>query len=241
MKKLILLGTLAIAVAACNKKEEQSKVEFANNNDKLSYSIGIDAGREIFNTIQSQNMDTVINRELMVRGLEDAIMGRETAIHPDSAKTIIRDYFMKAQESRMADELKKYEANKSEGETFLAENKSKAGITTTASGLQYEVIKEGKGKKPMLNDSALVHYTGTFLNGEKFDSSVDRGEPFSFSVNYGSVIEGWVEAVQLMTEGSKYRFWVPYELGYGDRFLPGIPPYSLLVFEIELIKVIPTK
>lgn len=242
MKNIILLLTSALLIVACgggkeNEGENKSKAIIKTNEDKVSYAIGVDAGTEIYNTIKSQGLDSVLSKELLLQGLEDAIMGKQTAIHRDSVKPIIRSYFMKAQQAQMEEELKKYEANKAEGEKFLAENKSKAGVTTTQTGLQYEVIKAGNGPKPMLNDSVTVHYKGTFLNGETFDSSIERKEPFTFAVSYSSVIEGWVEAVQLMPKGSKYKFYVPYELGYGDRFLPGIPPYSMLIFEIELIDI----
>lgn len=240
MKNIIVLLTGAILIVSCgggkeNDGENKSKAVIKTNEDKVSYAIGVDAGTEIYNTIKTQGLDTVISKELLLQGLEDAIMGKETAIHRDSVKPIIRSYFMKAQQAAMQDELKKYEANKAEGENFLATNSKKSGVTTTESGLQYEVIKAGNGQKPMLNDSVTVHYKGTFLNGETFDSSIERKEPFKFAVSYSSVIEGWVEAVQLMPKGAKYKFYVPYALGYGDRFLPGIPPYSMLIFEIELI------
>jgi len=242
MKKIILLFTSALVIVSCGGEKEnedgnKGKAEIKTNEDKVSYAIGVDAGTEIYNTIKAQGLDSVLSKELLLQGLEDAIMGNKTAIHRDSVKPIIRAYFMKAQQEQMEEELKKYEANKAEGEKFLAENKSKSGVTTTESGLQYEVIKAGNGPKPMLNDSVTVHYKGTFLNGETFDSSIERKEPFKFAVSYSAVIEGWVEAVQLMPKGSKYKFYVPYQLGYGDRFLPGIPPYSMLIFEIELLAI----
>lgn len=236
-----LIATFFISCSGDSSEQEngskKGKADIKTNDDKVSYAIGVDAGTEIYKTIQAQGLDKVISKELLLMGLEDAIMGKETAIPRDSVKPIIRSYFMKAQEEQMAEELKKYEANKIEGEKFLAENAKKPGVTTTPSGLQYVVIKEGSGSKPALNDSVTVHYTGTFLNGEVFDSSVERKEPFKFAVSYSSVIEGWVEAVQLMSKGAKYKFYVPYQLGYGDRFLPGIKPYSMLIFEIELLGI----
>jgi FKBP-type peptidyl-prolyl cis-trans isomerase len=117
----------------------------------------------------------------------------------------------------------------------LAKNKAKEGVKTTASGLQYEVLKPGKGRKPTLKDKVTVHYTGTLISGQKFDSSHDRGQPAEFPVN--GIIKGWQEALQLMPEGSVYRLYIPPELGYGPQAQPGIPPNSALLFDVELIKV----
>jgi FKBP-type peptidyl-prolyl cis-trans isomerase FklB len=117
----------------------------------------------------------------------------------------------------------------------LTKNKSKPGVKSTASGLQYEILKEGKGKKPTLKDKVTVHYTGTLVNGQKFDSSHDRGQPAEFPVN--GIIKGWQEALQMMPEGSVYRLYIPPDLGYGAQAQPGIPPFSVLVFDVELLKV----
>lgn len=239
MKNYLIIAAMALLTASCGSDEtKKAPVTFADDNDKLSYSIGLDAGREIFSAMKMQGMDQSLNRELLVRGLEDAILENSPALSFDSAKMIIRNYFMGQQEARMQDELKKYESNKEEGAKFLAENKARAGVKTTETGLQYEVIKMGNGAKPVLGDSAVVHYTGTFINGEKFDSSVDRGEEFTFLVNFGQVIDGWVEAVQLMPIGSKFKVYLPHDLAYGESMRPGMPPYSTLIFEIEMIRII---
>ncbi|MBQ0033989.1 MAG: FKBP-type peptidyl-prolyl cis-trans isomerase [Bacteroidales bacterium] len=129
----------------------------------------------------------------------------------------------------------KYGDVKAEGERFLAENKLKEGVVTTESGLQYEVIKEGKGAKPVATDRVKVHYHGTLIDGTVFDSSVERGEPIVFGLN--QVIAGWTEGVQLMSVGSKYRFFIPQELAYGSRQAGQIPPYSTLIFEVELLGI----
>lgn len=240
MKSILYGSAIAVLFAACGGGEtSKEEVVFADDNDKLSYSIGLDAGREIYGAMKMQGMDTSLNRELLIRGLEDAIMENSPAISYDSAKQFIRNYFMGQQEARMSEELKKYEGNKAEGEKFLAENGARSGVKTTETGLQYEVIKMGTGPKPKLGDSAVVHYTGTFINGEKFDSSVDRGEVFTFLVTFGQVIDGWVEAVQMMPTGSKFKVYLPHALAYGESMRPGMPPYSTLIFEIEMIKVIP--
>ena len=129
----------------------------------------------------------------------------------------------------------KYGDTKTQGEQFLAENALKEGVQVTESGLQYEVIKMGKGKKPAATDKVKVHYHGTLIDGTVFDSSVDRGEPITFGLN--QVIAGWTEGVQLMPIGSKFRFYIPQELGYGAQQAGSIPPYSTLIFEVELLGI----
>mgnify|MGYP003556492171 FL=1 len=129
----------------------------------------------------------------------------------------------------------KYGSVKEDGEKFLADNALKEGVTTTESGLQYEVLKMGKGKKPAATDRVKVHYHGTLIDGTVFDSSVDRGEPIVFGLN--QVIKGWTEGVQLMPVGSKFRFYIPQELGYGAQNAGSIPPYSTLIFEVELLGI----
>jgi FKBP-type peptidyl-prolyl cis-trans isomerase FklB len=129
----------------------------------------------------------------------------------------------------------KYGTIKEEGEAFLLENATKEGVITTESGLQYEVIKMGKGKKPAATDRVKVHYHGTLIDGTVFDSSVERGEPITFGLN--QVIAGWTEGVQLMPIGSKFRFYIPQELGYGAQNAGAIPPYSTLIFEVELLDI----
>ncbi len=243
MKKTLFfyLAAMLLIVTGCNSGDKSGAssepVSLKTNEDKLSYSIGLDAGNEIMNTIRGQGMDSLISKELLVRGLQDAILGQPTALRPDSAKLIIRDYFMRKQN----ESLRQFEPNRQEGERFLQENKQRPEVTTTQSGLQYEVIQQGRGTAPVLGDSAAVHYRGSLLDGTEFDSSHKRGQPLWFVVNYGRMIEGWVEAVQLMTPGSKYKFYIPQELGYGDAILPEIKPYSVLVFEMELIEVKPAK
>jgi FKBP-type peptidyl-prolyl cis-trans isomerase FkpA/FKBP-type peptidyl-prolyl cis-trans isomerase FklB len=147
---------------------------------------------------------------------------------PEAANAYIQDWFPKAQ-------AKEAEKTKEEGQKFLDDNKTKSGIITTESGLQYQVITEGTGEKPTAVDTVEVHYTGWLLDGTQFDSSVDRGKPFTTALN--SVIPGWTEGVQIMPKGSKYIFWIPSELAYGERGNYNIKPNSVLKFEIELLDV----
>lgn len=161
--------------------------------------------------------------------VKDVFEGNTPAIEPAEAQKLIQDY--------LADLQKKVEAQaRAEGEKFLEENKKNENVQTTASGLQYVVEKEGNGIKPTAEDEVTVHYTGRLLSGQVFDSSVNRGEPATFPLN--RVIPGWTEGVQLMSEGSKYTFFIPSDLAYGPQGIPNvIPPHSTLIFDVELIKV----
>lgn len=162
-------------------------------------------------------------------GVMNAFDGTEPAIPVEEAQKLINDYLQELQD-------KAEKSARAEGEQFLAENGKKENVKTTASGLQYVVEKEGTGAQPTAEDEVTVHYTGKLLNGQVFDSSVNRGEPATFPLN--RVIPGWTEGVQLMKEGAKYTFFIPSDLAYGPQGVPGaIPPHSTLIFDVELIKV----
>jgi len=173
-----------------------------------------------------------------VKGMEAALSGAEPAISQEEAMQVQQAFQQKMQAKREADMQAAATKNKADGEAFLAANKSKDGVKTTESGLQYVVVTEGTGAKPAVTDTVKVHYTGTLLDGTKFDSSVDRGQPAQFALN--AVIPGWTEALQLMPVGSKYTLWIPSELAYGDRAMPGSPigPNSTLKFEVELLEIV---
>jgi FKBP-type peptidyl-prolyl cis-trans isomerase len=165
----------------------------------------------------------------MIAGIKDVFENKQLLMLQQECSNTVQQYM---QEASMLKSIKARE----EGKRFLAENKTKPGVITTASGLQYQVITAGQGKVPTTNDKVTVHYTGKLLDGTVFDSSVQRGSPATFGVT--QVIAGWVEALQLMHEGDKWILFIPEEIGYGDRGNgPQIPPYSTLVFELELIKV----
>lgn len=244
MKKLIIPVCAVLLFAACGDKEAASVLEgpvsFTSNEEKVSYAMGLAIGRDIENMLSSQGHDQTLNKELIIRGLSDAIQKREAVIHPDSCQMIVGEYLNEQSAKQRQSQLSQFEGIKAEGEKFLSENKNKKGVSTTLSGLQYEVLKAGKGASPKLGDSVEVHYRGTLLDGTQFDSSIDRNETFKFEVAYGGLIEGWIEGIQLMNPGAKFKFWLPYQLAYGDRGAGAdIPPYSALVFEIELISVKP--
>ena len=200
--------------------------------DKNSYALGMSIAH---NMLQSGVRE--ISFDDFTAGLKAALTGAETAITYEEAGTLLDEFFGKIQEEQAARQAEIGEFMKKDGETFLAANAKKEGVTVLPSGLQYKVLKSGEGRKPGRTDKVRCHYEGTFPNGQKFDSSYDRNEPAVFGVN--QVIAGWTEALQLMSEGSAWDLYIPYNLAYGEAGAPGaIPPYSALVFKVELIEVL---
>ena len=193
--------------------------------DKFSYAIGLGIGQNLL-SMGAQG----INVEDFAHASADVLNRNELAMSHNEAREIVNKYFMELEEKMNAENIEK-------GKAFLAENAKKEGIVTLPSGLQYEVITEGNGKKPSATDRVKCHYEGTLIDGTLFDSSIKRGQPAVFGVN--QVIKGWVEALQLMSEGSKWRLFIPSELGYGAQQAGElIPPHSTLIFEVELIEVL---
>ena len=193
--------------------------------DKFSYGLGMGIGQ---NLLSMGVKDMSI--EDFIKGISDVLSGNKTELTHSEAQKVVNEHFQK-----LAEEA--YAVNRNAGEKFLAENAKKESITTLPSGLQYEVIKEGNGKKPSATDHVQCHYEGTLIDGTIFDSSIKRGEPAVFGVN--QVIKGWVEALQLMQEGAKWRLYIPYDMAYGEHGAGEmIPPYSALIFDVELIKVL---
>ena len=167
----------------------------------------------------------------------DIMQGRQPQVSVDEAQTILSNFFDNLEKEQQAAAAEAGKAAKVEGEKFLSENAKKAGVTVTKSGLQYEVLTEGSGRQPKATDTVRCHYHGTLIDGTVFDSSYQRNAPADFGLN--QVIPGWTEGVQLMKEGAKYRFYIPYNLAYGEHGAPGaIPPYAALIFDVELIKVL---
>ena len=193
--------------------------------DKFSYAIGLGIGQNLL-SMGAQG----INVEDFAQAIADVLNRNELAMSHNEAREIVNKYFMELEEKMNAENIEK-------GKAFLAGNAKKEGIVTLPSGLQYEVITEGNGKKPSATDRVKCHYEGTLIDGTLFDSSIKRGQPAVFGVN--QVIKGWVEALQLMSEGSKWRLFIPSELGYGAQQAGEmIPPHSTLIFEVELIEVL---
>lgn len=193
--------------------------------DKFSYAIGLGIGQNLL----SMGANSISVKDF-AQAISDVLEGKQTVISHQEAREIVNTYFAEL-------EAKMNAANIEQGKKFLEENAKKDGIKTLPSGLQYEVITEGNGKKPKATDQVRCHYEGTLMDGTLFDSSIKRGQPAVFGVN--QVIQGWVEALQLMTEGSKWRLYIPSELGYGAQGAGEmIPPHSTLIFDVELIEVL---
>ncbi len=193
--------------------------------DKFSYGLGMNIGQNL----ASMGVSTLEFADF-VKGMQDVLSGGKTEITVVEAQNAINEFFNKLTEE-------KYGKTKESGIAFLEENKKREGVVTLPSGLQYEIINAGLGKKPTAADRVQCHYEGTLIDGTVFDSSIKRGQPAVFGVS--QVIAGWVEALQLMGEGSKWRLYIPYDLAYGANGAGEmIPPYSALIFDVELIKVL---
>lgn len=227
IKGLVILAVAAAMIASsCNTRSSITGTKLKSAEDSLAYAIGI--ANYFYFMSDSLEIDPV----LFAKGMIDAENEKNT-LDEQSAQGYVMTYMQK----RQADQMKKaYGKNIDEGEKFLAENKKRDGVQETSSGLQYEVITMGTGEKPGPQDMVKVHYTGMLMDSTKFDSSVDRGEPAEFGVN--QVITGWQEGIQLMPVGSKFKFYIPYELGYGEQGTGPIPPYSTLLFEVELLEIV---
>lgn len=192
--------------------------------DKFSYGLGLGIGQQL------AQMGAEVNVDDFAQAIRDVLEGKETAVSFAEAQQIVNSHFAEM-------EKKAHAAAIEQGEMFLKMNKERPGVVTLPSGLQYEVLASGNGRKPKAADQVRCHYEGRLVDGTLFDSSIERGEPVVFGVN--QVIAGWKEALQLMSEGDKWKLYIPYNLGYGEQGAGGvIPPYSTLVFEVELLNVL---
>jgi FKBP-type peptidyl-prolyl cis-trans isomerase FklB len=229
MKKL-LIGMALAALAAPVLAEDRPTLK--DTKDKLSYSIGLDIGM----TFKKQKME--LNSDTLAAGVKDGLSGVKPLLTEDEVRQVMTTFSKEMTEKTAMANKEAAEKNTAEGEKFLTENKNKADVKTTASGLQYKVLKEGSGAPPKETDTVVVNYRGTLVDGTEFDSSYKRGEPATFPVN--RVIKGWTEALQLMKPGSKYQLFIPANLAYGERGAGGdIGPNATLIFEVELMNVKP--
>ncbi len=200
--------------------------------DKVSYALGMGIGRQL-NDMGAESL----NIDDFAQAIKDVLAGGKTQLDAYEAQVIVQEFFQKQEEKQRASVAERHKALKAQGEQYLAENGKKDGVVTLPSGLQYQVLQEGNGRKPKATDQVKCHYEGMLVDGTLFDSSIQRGEPATFPLN--GVIAGWTEGLQLMQEGAKYRFFIPYHLGYGERGAgASIPPFAALVFDVELIEVI---
>ena len=201
--------------------------------DKLSYALGLGIGQQL---LQMGLKDALVIEDFAA-SITDVLQGNELKVSNQDAQTIVNTFFADMEKKQKAANAEAGKAAKSLGEQFLAENAKKAGVNVTKSGLQYEVLTEGTGKQPKATDTVRCHYEGRLIDGTVFDSSYKRNAPADFGLQ--QVIAGWTEGVQLMKEGSKFRFYIPYMLAYGEGGAGAmIPPFSALVFDVELIKVL---
>lgn len=200
--------------------------------DKVSYALGLGIGRQL-SQMGADNLDI----DDFAKAIKDILAGKKPEIDDAEAQTLVKDFFEKQEAKQRAAAAEKFKETKKKGEAYLAENAKKEGVVTLPSGLQYQVIKEGNGRRPKATDKVKCHYEGMLVDGTLFDSSIQRGEPATFPLN--GVIKGWTEGLQLMQEGAKYRFFIPYHLGYGENGAgASIPPFAALVFDVELIEVV---
>jgi FKBP-type peptidyl-prolyl cis-trans isomerase len=224
----VLAAAAALTVLAACKGGSAGKNDGADPD--ANYAMGM------FFAQNFQDSGFVFDYDALMQGFKDVAEGRTTRMTEEDAQTKLQTVFLALQEKQLAEQEKQFEGLKQVEADFLTENAKKEGVKTTASGLQYEVVTEGQGARPQASDTVEVNYEGTFINGEIFDSSFVRGEPVIFPLN--GVIPGWTEGLQLMSEGSTYRFYVPSELGYGPRGNDRIPPYSPLIFNVEFISIV---
>ena len=245
----VVLAT-TLALAACDKpaqkpaeakdaksaeagKDEAGKPKYPGlptEKEQISYTIGVAMGKQLGEIKDEINLDTV------VKAMRAQMAGEKLLITDEQGKQIFETFGQKMQAKQIAKAMAEAKENQEKGDKFLAENGKKPGVVTTPSGLQYQVVTEGKGPKPAAADGVKVHYKGTLLDGKTFDSSYDRGEPAVMPLQ--GVIPGWVEGLQLMPVGSKYTFWIPAKLAYGEQAPPMIGPNQTLVFEVELLDIV---
>jgi FKBP-type peptidyl-prolyl cis-trans isomerase FklB len=229
MKRLIIcLGAVCIASIGL----AQDKTQLKDQKDKASYSIGYDIGE----TFKKQNVE--LNPDALFGGLKDALAGKDASLTKEDREKTLQAFQKEMMEKQVAASKEAATKNAAEGEKFLTENKKKPDVKTTASGLQYKVLKEGSGASPKETDTVVVNYKGTLIDGTEFDSSYKRNEPASFQVN--RVIKGWIEGLQLMKPGAKFQLFIPSALAYGERGAGQlIGPNATLLFEVELVSIKP--
>lgn len=237
MIKAVKLTAIAAAISlisACGNAE-QKPVKLVTDADKQSYALGASMGRYLNDNLKkNEEIGIKLNQEMIIGGIKEALAG-EVQLNEDEIRTVMMALEEQTRKLRAEQQKKQSAAAAESGVKFLAENAKKEGITVTESGLQYEVLTAAEGDKPLATDTVTVHYKGTLIDGTEFDSSYGRGEPTTFALN--RVISGWTEGLQHMSVGSKYKFYIPQELAYGERAAGSIPPMSALIFEVELLDI----
>ncbi|PKG55968.1 peptidylprolyl isomerase [Shewanella sp. Choline-02u-19] len=235
--KYSLVALAVVGLSACNQAQEAvaAPVELKTDAQKEAYSVGASIGTYMAGHIKEQEeLGLTVDRDLVVTGFSEGL-NSELKLTQEEMQTVLQTLDEKLNEKRQTQAAALAEKSLASSTAYLETNKAKEGVVTTESGLQYEVLTEGTGEKPVAADTVKVHYVGTLTDGTEFDSSVARGEPATFPLN--RVIPGWTEGVQLMSVGSKFKFVIPSELAYGDRDTATIPANSTLVFEVELLDI----
>lgn len=230
MKNSIIYGLVIVLALSASCQQGGKKVKLVSNIDSVSYAIGVLVGSNNLKQLETAPGGDEINKEAMAAAFRASTLNEDSIISPEQANALVQKFFEGAG-------ARKAQKNLEEGNAFLEKNKARAGVTTTESGLQYEILTAGTGPMPTAADQVRVHYHGTLLDGKVFDSSVDRGEPVVFGV--GQVIPGWTEALQLMPVGSKWKIYLPANIAYGERGAGGdIGPNAALIFEVELLEIV---
>lgn len=246
MIKLASILSVGVLLVACNESAKEEKAEPINLEDadtKVSYAIGVSSGKAMLRNLGTlDGTDIVVHKDILVKAFADGL-NESSQLDDEALQNVMTDFRTRVntamQEKRKKDQeeqAKIAEENLTKGAAFLEENKAKEGVVALESGLQYKVLKEGTGESPADTDRVKVHYTGTLIDGSKFDSSVDRGQPATFGVR--QVIKGWTEALKLMKVGSKWQLFIPADLAYGETSRPKIPGNSVLVFDVELLEIV---
>jgi len=229
LMKYLFIVLLAVGLFAC-QSSTQNKVQLKSSKDSVSYSIGMNIG----NNLKSQMVD--VDPNIVAQGIKDVLDSNKTLCTPEQAQEIIMTFQKQLMAKREESMKGQADKNIKEGQAFLAENKKKDGIVSLPNGMQYKILTMGTGKKPKATDTVTVNYRGTLIDGKEFDSSFKRGEPATFPLN--QVIKGWTEGLQLMPVGSKFQFFIPSELAYGERGMgQAIQPNATLIFEVELLSI----
>lgn len=236
--KLCFSALAAVLLSACTNQVTGQKERggaLKTNLDSVSYGIGTDIGHNIKQNMVQAGLDS-LNIEALFGGMQDGFDSTER-IGSEHVRAIVQAYMIQAQQKQMAKQQAEGEANLRAGEAFLTENGKKPGVITTASGLQYEVLQEGKGPKPGPTDVVKINYRGTLIDGTEFDSSFRSGQPTQMAVN--QFVAGFAEALQLMPAGARYKVYIPSALGYGGQSMgPELPAYSTLIFELDMLEVV---
>lgn len=228
--RILALTALSAVLLGCGQQAGTGSTKLASQEDSVSYILGYKMGENL------KQQSVPVNPAIIYSGMQAGFTGVAAPMHDSTMQSVMMAFQVRMMGVQHQKDSAAAIDNEKAGAAFMETNKTKEGVKTTASGLQYKVLKEGAGAKPKATSTVTVHYTGTLLDGKKFDSSYDHGQPATFQLN--QVIPGWTEGVQLMTPGSKYQFWIPGNLGYGPQGSPPtIPPNATLVFEVELLAV----